>query len=117
MVDLSQPRAGVIEVNFANEPSFNITTHGLDLTFGLTTKGIKSSSIEIDDGGDPASVIAYLMEALSKAGFQTRVESALEGAFRAMQEEVRQIKRVRTSNTKGISFAHPSKLGIKRILL
>lgn len=63
MVKVSQTRSGVIEVDFSGEPSFDCATHGLDITFGLTTRAIKTTSILVDDGGDPGSVLHYLVDA------------------------------------------------------
>jgi hypothetical protein len=52
MITLSQPRAGVIEIDFSQEPTFDVSSHGLDITYGLNTKSIKPGSIVVDDGGE-----------------------------------------------------------------
>lgn len=117
MVKLSQPRVGVIEVDFVNEPSFDLATNGLDITFGLSTIAINSTSIVVDDGGDSASVLAYLVNAIEKAGFQARMDSALGESFAAMQQEAQQLRQIRNRKLKPFPFPSAAAFGIKRILL
>src|ERR1039457_726196 len=96
MVILSQSHAGVIEVDFSGEAGFDVSTHGLDITFGLDTQSIGSTSILINDGGDPASVLQYLVEAIEAAGFKTDMEPALLASLKAMQQEARQLQQIRS---------------------
>jgi SNF2 family DNA or RNA helicase len=117
MVKLTQPRAGVIEVDFSEEPGFDISTHGLNITFGLTTRAIRSTSILLDDDGDPASVLHYLVDAIKSSGFQTNMEAALGASFEAMQREAEQIQQIRSGKLKPIPFPKPASLGITRPLL
>ena len=57
MIFLTQPRAGVIELDYSKEPKFDMASHGLEITCGVTPNGFKTNSILIDDGGDPGAVI------------------------------------------------------------
>jgi SNF2 family DNA or RNA helicase len=117
MITLFQPRAGVIEVDFSQEPTFEVSTHGLDITFGLNTKAIKTGSIVVDDGGDPGSVLQYLIEALKSSGFKAQMEPALTTSFQALKEESGRIDQIRKRKLKPIPFASPAAVGIKRPLL
>jgi SNF2 family DNA or RNA helicase len=117
MVNVTQPRAGVIEVDFSEEPTFDMSTHGLDLTFGLTTRAIRPTSILLDDGGDPASVLRYVVKAIKSSGFQTSMEAALGASFEAMQQEAKQIEQIRSGKIKPIPFPKPTLLGITRHIL
>ena len=117
MVHLSQPRAGVIEVDFSQEPAFDMGTHGLDITFGLSTRAIRSTSILVDDGGNPATVLSYLVQAIADAGFQAGMEPALEASFRSMREEAQQIEQIRARKLTPIPFPRPASIGITRHIL
>jgi hypothetical protein len=117
MVKFFQPRSGVIEVDFSGEPSFDLSTHGLDITFGLITRAIKSTSILVDDGGDPGSVLRYLVDTVTAAGFKVQMESALENSFQAMRDEFGQIQDIRNVKAKPIPFPREQTLGIARPLL
>src|SRR5258706_10130795 len=116
MITLSQPRAGVIEVDFSQEPKFDVSSHGLDITYGLNTKSIKSGSIVVDDGGDPGSVLRYILETLKDTGFTAQMEESLDVSFRALKEESGRIQLIRTGKTVPIPFQSAS-IGVKRPLL
>ncbi len=117
MVRLSQPRSGTVEVDFSQESGFDLSTHGLEITFGLTTRAIKPTSIVVEDGGDAGSVLRYLKETLSNAGFQVEMEASLGNAFKSLQDESRTIKKIRDGTQKATEFATPAKLKIRRKLL
>lgn len=117
MIWLSQPLSGAIEVDFSNEPGFDVGSHGLDIIFGLTTRAIKAQSILVDDGGDPSNVLRYLTQTITDAGFQWKMERALDESFVEMQMEARQIDEIRLGEKKALPFPSVAKLGIKRHLL
>ncbi len=77
MITLTQAQAGVIELNFVEEPRFEVASHGLDVTFGLQVKSFRRHSILIDDGGDPGRILSYLLESLTNSGFDAVMETAL----------------------------------------
>ena len=109
---------GVVQIDFSDEPSFDVATHGLELTFCLTTKANTEStrSIFLDDGGNTASVLRTLTDTLKSFGFKFEIERDLNSTFQSLKGESTLINAVRLQVAKSISLPPLGRLGIKREL-
>ena len=90
---------------------------GCSLTLPPADNPVSLASFGGEGWGDPATVLAYIVQAVTDAGFNTSMEPALEASFKAMRQEASQIEQIRAGKGKAIPFSNPRALGITRTIL
>ena len=117
MIVVRQDIPGLLIIDYSNEPAFQVSKDGVELTSGLFVKELTPQAIAVEDAGQLVSVSSYIREFLTSRGYKVTFDEELERTLKELLDEEKLTSAIRKGTVARAKIGSLSDYGITRPLL